>query len=107
MQTDTSDMKERRESKTAFRIGIAKGCDRHAQRASIMSLMIKRGRELIRISPKDPNKLEYSTNDGRTWATRFVGQLVGKTVKIFDKDGEIHISTDKGEFSANNGGGIG
>lgn len=69
-----------------------------------MSRMIDRGRELIRISPKDPNKLEYSTNGGRTWATRFVGQLVGKIVDIFDKDGKIHISTDKGEFSSNNGG---
>ncbi len=69
-----------------------------------MSRMIDRGRELIRISPKDPNRLEYSTNDGRNWATRLVGQLVGKTVEIFDKDGEIHISTDKGEFSSNNGG---
>lgn len=64
--------------KTACRVGITKGCARHAQRASIMSRMIDRGRELIRISPKDPNKLEYSTNGGRTWATRFVGQLVGK-----------------------------
>lgn len=61
--------------KTACRVGITKGCARHAQRASIMSQMINRGKELIRISPKDPNKLEYSTNGGRTWATRFAGHF--------------------------------
>lgn len=69
-----------------------------------MCLMINRGGELIRISPKDPDKLEYSTNGGRNWATRFAGKLVGKIVDIFDKGGEIHITTDKGEFSSNNGG---
>lgn len=31
-----------------------------------MSQMLNRGKELIRISPKDSKKLEYSTNDGRS-----------------------------------------
>lgn len=35
-----------------------------------MSTMINKGKELIRISPKDAKKNEYSTNDGRSWLKR-------------------------------------
>lgn len=97
-------MKERRESKTAFRIGIAKGCDRHAQRASIMSQMINRGKELIRISPKDPNKLEYSTNDGRNWMSRFSGGTPGRFEDLTDNGKEILATTSKGLYYSTNDG---
>ena len=35
-----------------------------------MSQMILKDGEMIRISPKDSNKLEYSTTNGRSWSTR-------------------------------------
>ena len=35
-----------------------------------MSQMINYGGELIRISPKDSKKLEYSKNKGLTWSIR-------------------------------------
>ena len=38
-----------------------------------MSTMINYEKELIRISPKDSKKIEVSTNDGRTWNSRYGG----------------------------------
>ena len=32
--------------------------------------MINRGKELIRINPSNKQKIEYSTNDGRSWIKR-------------------------------------
>ncbi len=37
--------------------------------------MIVREKEMLRISPKDSRKVEFSTNDGRTWNTRFLDEL--------------------------------
>lgn len=42
---------------------------------TIMSQMIVREKEMLGISPKDSRKVEFSTNDGRTWNTRFLDEL--------------------------------
>lgn len=39
----------------------------------IIPIMINRGKEMLRISPKDSKKIEYSTNQGRTWIVRYSG----------------------------------
>lgn len=50
-----------------------------------MSQMINRGKELIRISPKDPTILEYSTNEGRTWIRRSKASSVqGAFINLID-----------------------
>lgn len=36
-----------------------------------MPIMVNRGNELIRVSPKNCKKIEYSTNQGRTWIIRY------------------------------------
>ena len=41
-----------------------------------MPQMINYGDELIRISPKDNRKLEYSRNDGVSWNHRFTSKMV-------------------------------
>ena len=38
-----------------------------------MPIMINREKEMLRISPKDSKKIEYSTNQGRTWIVRYSG----------------------------------
>lgn len=38
-----------------------------------MPIMANRGNELIRVSPKECKKTEYSTNQGRTWMIRYNG----------------------------------
>lgn len=70
-----------------------------------MSQMLNRGKELIRISPKDSKKLEYSTNDGRSWITCYSGSSTqGAFQDLTDNGKEILATTEKGLFySTNNG----
>lgn len=70
-----------------------------------MPTMINRGRELIRISPKDNKKLEYSTNGGVFWNTRFAGESrLGTFFDLMDAGKELLATTSNGLFySATNG----
>ena len=61
----------------------------------VMSQMINRGKELIRISPKSASKLEYSTNDGRSWNTRCSGSAYGDFQDLTDNGREILTQTFK------------
>jgi hypothetical protein len=67
--------------------------------------MLNFGKELLRISPKDAGKLEYSTNGGSSWNTRYFGSSsTGKFSDLTDNGKEILGSTDKGlYYSTNNG----
>lgn len=68
-----------------------------------MSQMINRGKELIRISSKDDKKLEYSTNDGRSWLTRYSGNSIqGAFQELTDNGKEILATTEKGLFYSTN-----
>ena len=70
-----------------------------------MSQMINRGKELIRISPKDDKKLEYSTNDGRSWLTRYSrSSAQGAFQELTDNGKEILATTEKGLFYSTNDG---
>lgn len=66
--------------------------------------MINRGKEIIRISPKQQNKLEYSTNDGRTWNTRHSGSSYGDFQDLTDNGKEILGQTTKGLYYSTNDG---
>lgn len=68
-----------------------------------MSQMINRGKELIRISPKDAKKLEYSTNDGRTWNPRSTS-FMGNFQDLTDNGKEILATCEKGLFYSTNEG---
>ena len=57
-----------------------------------MPQMISYGGELIRISPKDSKKLEYSKNNGLSWNARCGGSK------------EILATTEKGLFYSTNKG---
>lgn len=69
-----------------------------------MSQMIKRGKELIRISPKSATKIEYSTNDGRTWITRYSSSSYGDFKDLTDNGREILAQTSKGLYYSTNEG---
>lgn len=66
--------------------------------------MINRGKEIIRISPKQPNKIEYSTNDGRSWMTRYSGSSCGDFSDLVDNGKEILGTTSKGLYYSKNDG---
>lgn len=69
-----------------------------------MGQMINRGKEMIRISPKQQNKIEYSTNDGRSWHTRYSGSSCGDFTDLTDNGKEILGSTSKGLYYSTNDG---
>jgi len=67
--------------------------------------MINLGRELLRISPKDPKKLEFSTNHGRTWNTRYCGSSsVGEFIDMTEDGDELLANTSRGLFYSRNEG---
>ncbi|MBO5629843.1 MAG: exo-alpha-sialidase [Aeriscardovia sp.] len=68
-----------------------------------MAQMILHGRELIRINTQK-NYIEYSTNDGRSWHTRYTGTHAGNFIDLLDYGSEIITCTSKGiYFSMNKG----
>lgn len=68
-----------------------------------MAQMILHGRELIRINTQK-NYIEYSTNDGRSWHTRYTGTHAGNFIDLLDYGSEIIACTSKGiYFSMNKG----
>ena len=70
-----------------------------------MSRMINYGGELIRISPKDNKKLDFSRNNGLSWNHRFTSNdSVGKFLDLMDNGDEMLATTDKGLFYSRNKG---
>jgi len=69
-----------------------------------MSQVISRGKELIRINPSNNNKIEYSTNDGRTWMNRYSSSSCGDFSDLSDNGKEILATTSKGFYYSPNEG---
>ena len=69
-----------------------------------MGQMITRGKELIRINPSNKQKIEYSTNDGRSWIARSVSSMYGDFNDLSDNGKEIIGMTSKGLYSSTNDG---
>lgn len=63
-----------------------------------MSQMIERGKELIRINPKEKTRLEYSTCNGRSWNTRYMGGYCGEFIDLIDNGTELLAMTSKGTY---------
>jgi len=70
-----------------------------------MSTMVIKGKEMIRISPKDPRKLEYSNNNGANWLTRWPAQSrTGSFIDLMDNGRELFATTSEGLFCSTNNG---
>ena len=69
-----------------------------------MANLINLGSELLRICPTNSNKIEVSTNDGRTWSTRYSGSSFGAFYDLTSYGGEIIAITSKGVYASTNGG---
>lgn len=68
-----------------------------------MAQMILYGRELIRINTQK-NSIEYSTNDGRTWHSRYTGNIAGTFIDLLDYGSEIIACSSKGIYYSTNKG---
>ena len=62
-----------------------------------MGLMINRGREIIRINTQK-NTIEYSTNGGSSWNSRYTGSSCGTFYDLFDNGREILACTSIGVY---------
>jgi hypothetical protein len=69
-----------------------------------MAQMIIKGKEMIRINPTSKTKIEYSTNDGRSWIARYSGTSCGDFNDLTDNGKEILGITSKGLFYSTNEG---
>jgi len=59
---------------------------------------------MIRINFKQPNKIEYSKNDGRSWSTRSSSSSYGDFTDLTDNGKEILGTTSKGLYYSRNDG---
>jgi hypothetical protein len=69
-----------------------------------MAQMIVRGKEMIRIHPTTKTKIEYSTNDGRSWMSRCNNSSYGDFSDLTDNGKEILGTTSKGLYYSSNEG---
>ena len=70
-----------------------------------MPITISRGKELLRICPSNTAKLEYSTNQGRSWILRFSGNSnTGQFSDLMENGKGILGTTSKGLFYSTNDG---
>jgi len=63
-----------------------------------MSQLIVIGKEILRISPKNANHIEYSYNGGRSWLVRYLGTTAGQFQDLQVVGDEIIALTSKGTF---------
>lgn len=68
-----------------------------------MPQLISFGSEMIRINPAN-NRIEYSTNRGFSWCTRYSGISVGTFVDLLPYGNEIIAATSKGIYYSTNKG---
>ena len=65
-----------------------------------MAQEINLGSELLRICPTDDNKIEYSTNNGRSWLSRYKGSFAGDFYDLTIFGDEIFAVTSKGVYTS-------
>jgi hypothetical protein len=68
-----------------------------------MSLMLNRGSELLRISPQNSSEIQYSTNGGSNWYSRYSGG-VGNFQDLTESGNEILGTTTQGLYYSTNDG---
>ncbi len=66
--------------------------------------MIITGKEFIRIDPTNDNKIQYSTNDGRSWSSRYSSSSCGDFHDLNDNGKELLATTSKGLYYSKNDG---
>ena len=80
-----------------MRCHVGKVCEELREEDIVMSLMIQRGREMIRINTQK-NTIEYSTSNGLNWNTRYSSGSCGTFYDLFDNGREILACTSKGVY---------
>ena len=68
-----------------------------------MGQIVNFGREMIRIN-SEKNRIEYSTNGGNSWHSRYSGSNAGEFEEITVQCNELLAQTSKGLYYSKNDG---
>ena len=66
--------------------------------------MVQVTNEIVRINPQKANQIDYSTNGGRTWITRYSGTSSGEFIDMVIYNNELIAITTKGIYYSTNSG---
>jgi photosystem II stability/assembly factor-like uncharacterized protein len=68
------------------------------------SRMLQVANEIVRINPQKANQIDYSTNGGRTWMSRYSGSSCGEFINLVHYNNELIAITTKGIYYSTNSG---
>ena len=66
--------------------------------------MLQVANEIVRINPQKANQIDYSTNGGRTWMSRYSGSSCGEFIDLVHYNNELIAITTKGIYYSTNSG---
>ena len=66
--------------------------------------MVQTSNEIVRINPQKANQIDYSTNGGRTWMSRYSGSSCGEFIDLVHYNNELIAITTKGIYYYTNSG---
>lgn len=66
--------------------------------------MVQTSNEIVRINPQKANQIDYSTNGGRTWMSRYSGSSCGEFIDLVHYNNELIAITTKGIYYSTNSG---
>ena len=66
--------------------------------------MVQTSNEIVRINPQKANQIDYSTNGGRTWISRYTGTSCGEFIDMVIYNNELIAITTKGIYYSTNSG---
>ena len=66
--------------------------------------MVQVANEIVRINPQKANQIDYSTNGGRTWISRYTGTSSGEFIDMVIYNGELIAITSKGVYYSTSSG---
>lgn len=66
--------------------------------------MVQVANEIVRINPQKANQIDYSTNGGRTWISRYTGTSCGDFIDMVIYNGELIAITSKGVYYSTSSG---
>lgn len=66
--------------------------------------MVQTSNEIVRINPQKANQIDYSTNGGRTWMSRYSGSSCGEFIDLVHYNNELIAITTKGIYYSTSSG---
>jgi len=69
----------------------------------VLSLLVSFNGEMVRYNPSN-SRIEYSSNQGRSWYSRYTGSSIGQVKSMIAYGNELILCSDRGVFYSSNSG---